>query len=196
MFKNILQNNSDGPDGMWTSCVSTRFSQYILSLYDLRCYTEKSCDLFYTMICLNVKYSCTYHALPWITGAHTHLCQCCKSQSLHCTLAFSLYAFQEFYTVLNLVAVGTFSHSEHQCFIRVVMVAKERSNESELSVECSVEGRSLLLLPHSCRTVCPHDSCLLYYSKNKPNYSFSLCLWQLLKILCPYAWAQCKYNGL
>lgn len=57
------------------------------------------------------------------------------------------------------------------------MVAKERLNESELSVECSVEGRSLLLLPHSCQTVCPHDSCLLYYSKNKPNYSFSLCLW-------------------
>lgn len=53
------------------------------SLYDPRCNTEKSYDLFYTMICLNVTYSCTCHALPWITGAHTHLCQCCKSQSLH-----------------------------------------------------------------------------------------------------------------
>lgn len=106
-----------------------------------------------------------------------------------CTLAFSLYAFQEFYTVLNLAAIGTFSHSEHQCFIRLVVVAKERSNESELNVECCIEGKGLLFLPHSCRTICPHDSCLLYYSKNKPNYSLSLCL-------CLYACAQSETSSL
>lgn len=150
----------------------------LLSLYELRCYTEASYDLFYTMTCLNVTYSCTCHALPWITGAHTHLCQCCKSQSLH------LYP--------RFLAV---------CLSRVLYCAKSCGNRYFFSfrtsvlhsagcgcqrkvkwkwTECSFEGRSLLLLPHSCRTICPHDSCLLYYSKNKPNYSLSLCLWQLL----------------
>lgn len=56
-----------------------------------------------------------------------HICANAVSHNhCTCTLAFSLYAFQEFYTVLNLAAAGTFSHSEHQCFIRLVVVAKER----------------------------------------------------------------------